>query len=180
MQVGPGRITAYLRDEWALNAILADGDDDEKNRGDHRHHAVDAIAIALTDAATVATLSRSASVAEMRGHRLFVAEEIGKPWPLFVDDAREAINAVNVSYRVNRRVSGALHQETLYGKPQRQRGENGKEAEFRHVRKPLQNMSSDEIENIVDPTIRGLVQAKLEEIGGDPKKVFSDPLTTPT
>ena len=39
------RITAYLRDEWGLNAILADGDGDEKNLADHRHHAVDAASL---------------------------------------------------------------------------------------------------------------------------------------
>ena len=39
-----GRVTAFLRDEWGLNAILADGDHEEKNRDDHRHHAVDAAA----------------------------------------------------------------------------------------------------------------------------------------
>ena len=38
-----GGIPAYLRGEWGLNAILADGGD-EKNRNDHRHHAVDAVA----------------------------------------------------------------------------------------------------------------------------------------
>ncbi len=133
VQVSAGRVTAYLRDEWGLNAILADGDEDEKNRGDHRHHAVDAMAIALTDAGTVEELSRSAAVAETRGHRLFVAEEIEKPWPSFGEDARKAIDTVNVSYRVNRRVTGALHQETLYSKPQRRLGGDGKDVECRHV-----------------------------------------------
>ena len=36
-------------------------------------------------------------------------------------------------------------------------------------------MSANEVENIVDDTIRKLVQAKLEQIGGEPKKVFADP-----
>jgi len=76
VQVSAGRITAYLRDEWGLNAILADGGDDEKNRADHRHHAVDAAVIALTDSKTVENLSRSAEVASERGHRLFALEEI--------------------------------------------------------------------------------------------------------
>ena len=173
VQVSAGRITAYLRDEWGLNAILADGDD-EKNRSDHRHHAVDAAVIALTDAATVGLLSRSAELAAERGHRLFVQEEIQTPWPTFLDDLRRAIDAVNISYRVNRRVTGALHEETNFSKPHPVRGENGKEIEYRHVRKPLQNMSANEVENIVDDTIRRLVQAKLTQIGGEPKKVFAD------
>ncbi len=51
--------------------------------------------------------------------------------------------------------------------------------ECRHVRKPLQNMSADEVDNIVDDTIRKLVQAKLEQIGGEPKRVFADPANHP-
>ena len=88
VQVSAGRITAFLRDDWGLNAILADGDEDEKNRADHRHHAVDAVVIALTDNTTVAMLSRSAEVAAERGHRLFALDEIKKPWPTFHDDVR--------------------------------------------------------------------------------------------
>jgi CRISPR-associated endonuclease Csn1 len=174
VQVSAGRVTAYLRDEWGLNAILNDGGDDEKNRGDHRHHAVDAVVIALTSAGTVKKLSDSAELAEQRGNRLFTPIE--KPWDSLLDDVRKAIDAVNISYRVNRRVTGALHEETNYSKAYKSPEGNGKkELEYRHVRKPLQNMSGDEVENIVDDTIRKLVQAKLQQIGGEPKKVFSDP-----
>ena len=177
VQVSAGRITAYLRDEWGLNAILADGDEDEKNRDDHRHHAVDAAVIALTDAGTVELLSHSAEVAAERGHRLFALDEIKKPWPTFLDDVRRAIDAVNISYRVNRRVtrSTARGNELQQAAQVRDGNGNGKEVEYRHVRKPLQNMSANEVENIVDDTIRKLVQAKLDQIGGEPKKVFADP-----
>ena len=115
VQVSAGRITAYLRDEWGLNAVLADGDADEKNRNDHRHHAVDAVAIALTDAATVQLLSRSAAPARERGHRLFTPIEA--PWQGFGEEVRHRVEAINISYRVNRRITGALHKETLYSKP---------------------------------------------------------------
>lgn len=177
VQVSAGRITAYLRDEWGLNAILADGGDDEKNRDDHRHHAVDATVIALTNAGTVGLLSHSAEVAAERGRRLFVQEEIQQPWPTFLDDVRRTIEAINISYRVNRRVTGALHEETNYSKPHKVCDGNGsgKEIEYRHVRKPLQNMSANEVESIVDDAVRKLVQTKLDQISGEPKKVFADP-----
>jgi CRISPR-associated endonuclease Csn1 len=172
VQVSAGAVTAFLRDEWGLNAILSDGGY-EKNRDDHRHHAVDAIAIALTDGSTIKMLADSAELAANRGSRLFSPVE--PPWSRFLHDAGTAVGSINVSYRVNRRVSGALHEETNYSKPQLCRGENGKDIEYRHVRKPLQNMSANEVENIVDDTIRSLVQAKLKQIGGEPKKVFADP-----
>ena len=178
VQVSAGRITAYLRDEWGLNAILADGDD-EKNREDHRHHAVDAAVIALTGADTVEILSRSAELAEARGHRLFVQEEVQTPWPAFVDDLRRAIHAVNVSYRVNRRVSGALHEETNYSKPHQHDSGDGGQEECRHVRKPLAMMSPTMIDNIVDARIRELVKKKVEQLGGYRKGMFSEEANHP-
>lgn len=174
IQVTPGRMTAFLRDDWGLNAILADGDEDEKNREDHRHHAVDAMVVALTDAKTVAMLSRSAESAAERGHRLFALDKIEKPWPTFLEDVRRSIDAINISYRVNRRVKGALHEETNYSKAHTVQNDNGKTSEVRHVRKPLQNMSANEVNNIVDNRIRELVLEKLERLGGDPKKAFAD------
>ena len=111
-------------------------------------------------------------MAEQIGRRLFVP--VDAPWQSFVDDVRRAIDAVSISYRVNRRVTGALHQETLYSNLQPGAVKTGKSCDYRHVRKPLQNMSEDEIAAIVDPSVRQLVNAKLEQIGGDAKKVFSD------
>lgn len=179
IQVSPGRMTAFLRDDWGLNAILADGDEDVKNRDDHRHHAVDAAVIALTDAKTVAMLSRSAEMAAERGHRLFALDEIEKPWPTLLDDIRRSIDAINISYRVNRRVKGALHEETNYSRAHVVQDDNGKKHEVRHVRKPLQNMSINEVNNIVDDVIRELVLYKLEKLGGDPKKAFADQANHP-
>jgi CRISPR-associated endonuclease Csn1 len=179
VQVSAGRITAFLRSEWGLNVILADGNEDEKNRCDHRHHAVDAIIIALTDANAVKVLSRSAEVAAERGHRLFALDTIAKPWSTLLEDACMAIAAINVSYRVDRRVSGALHEETNYSKPHVISEGNGKRVEYRHFRKPLQNMSGNEVSGIVDPAIRRLVEVKLSQNGGDPKKIFADPANLP-
>ena len=172
VQVSAGGVTAYLRGEWGLNAILADGDADEKNRADHRHHAVDAVCIAMTDVATVKQLSDSAARAELQGRRLFTP--IDRPWPSFLDDVRNSVEAINISYRVSCRVAGALHKDTNYSKPHTACDRHGKDVEYRHVRKPLEFMLSGEIENIVDDTIRELVQAKLDQVGGEPDKAFAD------
>ena len=167
VQVSAGRITAFLRDEWGLNAILNDGRD-EKNRDDHRHHAVDAIVIALTNSQTVEYLSRAAEKAAEWGRRLFAPMD--KPWTTFFDDVRRAVDMINISYRVNRRVSGALHEETYYSNAYKSQDKNGKSVEYRNVRKPLVNMSMDEVNSIVDPTIRDLVQEKLRKIGWGAKE----------
>ena len=60
--VNPGRATAYLRQRWNLNAVL--GHPDKKERADHRHHAIDALVVALTGSREVQLLSRAAQQAE--------------------------------------------------------------------------------------------------------------------
>ncbi|MDR2440984.1 MAG: type II CRISPR RNA-guided endonuclease Cas9 [Planctomycetaceae bacterium] len=176
VQVSSGGMTAYLRDEWKLNAILADGGD-KKNRNNHCHHAIDAVVIALNNMGTVQKLSKAAEQAsDMGTHRLFVKDGIKPPMPDFVQKVHDAVNKINISYRVNRKVSGGFHDETNYSPPQIFTDEHGKSVEFRHIRKPLQSMSKNEINNIVDPVIRRLVQEKLERLGGDPKKFTENEL----
>ncbi len=174
VQVSAGRTTAYLRDEWNLNSILNDGG--SKDRSDHRHHAVDAVVIALTDPAAVQLLSRAAARAEEMGRRLFAP--IDPPWQGFLEEVQQSIDAVNVSYRVNRRVSGALHEESFYSPPF-QAIKKGKPVEYRHLRKPLARMSLNEVEAIVDDAVRECVKAKLAQLGGDPQKAFADPANHP-
>jgi CRISPR-associated endonuclease Csn1 len=189
VQVSAGRITAFLRDEWGLDAILAGGqardaippspDDRRKNRADHRHHAVDAAVIGLVDPGTVQLLSRAAERAEEMGRRLFA--RVDRPWQGFEERVRAAIDSINVSYRVDRRVTGPLHDATFYSEPHVELDENGKPVEYRYVRKRLEDLTESMIEVImdpkvkgVDPKVKGLVKAKLEQCGGDLKKAFAD------
>lgn len=51
MVANPGRLTALARGKWHLNGILSD--DNLKTRKVHRHHAVDAAVVALTDRAVL-------------------------------------------------------------------------------------------------------------------------------
>lgn len=43
----PGQMTSKLRHHYGLNRLISD--DANKNRHDHRHHAIDALVVALTD-----------------------------------------------------------------------------------------------------------------------------------
>ena len=54
-----GRLTALLRGHWGLNSALGE-DQERKNRDDHRHHAVDAIVIAMTNRAMLQKVSTAA------------------------------------------------------------------------------------------------------------------------
>ena len=77
-----GQVTAYLREVWGLNGLIpsihreaagAEESDDgrtiRKSRDDHRHHAIDAVAVALCDQGTIQMLSeanRGAAAARRR------------------------------------------------------------------------------------------------------------------
>jgi len=171
IQVSTGAMTAYLRDEWNLNAILDDGGD-EKNRSDHRHHAIDAAVIAMNDTKTVKMLSRAAEQASLEGHRRFAKGIIEEPIPNFKRLVSEAKDKINVSFRANRKVSGGFHDETNYSDPQKVKDEKGKVQEVRHIRKPIIGMSAGDVQSIVDRTIRELVENKLKQLNlPDAKKL---------
>ncbi len=185
VQVSTGGVTAQLRDQWQLNEILAelgrelgvaakDLEDVEKARFDHRHHAVDALVVALTTPAIVKRFSEESQRAGRvsRQFRCFFEPPWG-PRKKFIEDVRNAVLAINVSRRIDRRLKGPLHQETNYSPPKSLVAEKSKTATVVHVRKPLEGLSSGEVEDIVDPAIRELVNRKLQELGQpDPKKAF--------
>jgi CRISPR-associated endonuclease Csn1 len=190
-----GSHTAELRRHWGLGTVLQNlpdspawtGEnelrDGEKNRADHRHHAIDALVIALTDASRLQTLARI----RRQGGTQNTGEVLPDPWPRFRETVIEAIKGINVSHRVQRRVSGALHEDTLYG-PVRDKNIRGgliqRPGEF-VVRKPLESLTCSMIEDIRDPTIRDIVIARLNERkvsfgrgikGGIPKEVWTPQL----
>src|SRR5262249_28842463 len=148
--VTTGGLTAHLRREWMLDGVLSFKD--EKNRADHRHHAIDAIIIALTDSRSVQMLQKAAEEASAAKRRLFAPVE--PPWPKFIEEVRASVEAINVSYRQNRRVSGKLHAETLYSREIP--GASGKVE--RRVRKELHKLTAGDVERITDPVVRGLVK----------------------
>lgn len=105
-----GSMTAELRRRWELNNILSDSG--EKTRADHRHHAVDAITIALI------TQGRIQHFAKSRGDGQLC------PWPDLREQAERSVKDIKVSHRVLRRLSGALHEDTFYGPTQKFEGSN--------------------------------------------------------
>jgi len=162
-----GGLTSWLRREWGLDALLSPTGDDaeaEKNRIDHRHHAVDALVVALTTPRTQAMLQAAAARQEQEGRfRLF--GRIEPLWSAFPREAKAAVEAIVVSHRQQRAVSGKLHAESNYSKPIH----GG-----HRIRKELHKLTRNEVSRIVDPRCRALVEAQLEKLGvDDPAKAFS-------
>ncbi|NLX07953.1 MAG: type II CRISPR RNA-guided endonuclease Cas9 [Phycisphaerae bacterium] len=166
-----GQVTAELRHHWGLNQILNHTGGFTKNRDDHRHHAVDAVVVALTTPSHLQQLARTKGI---------VRDPLPFPWERFRDDVANRINDINVSFRPLRKVYGALHEETAYGPTA--------EENVYAYRKSVRDLKGPMIAQIVDPAIRNLVMERLKQKGLDPNnppsniptEVFAEPLTMPS
>ncbi|OJU92956.1 MAG: type II CRISPR RNA-guided endonuclease Cas9, partial [Burkholderiales bacterium 66-5] len=110
-RVIPGQMTAMLRRQLGLNNIL--GPDGEKNRNDHRHHAVDACVIAVTDQPMLQRFARaSASTRERQLNRL--VENIPLPWDTYREHVARAIGSIWVSHKPDHDYQDELFDQTIY------------------------------------------------------------------
>ncbi len=164
-----GRTTALIRSGWGGNDLLGEG---EKVRTDHRHHAIDALTIALT---TPGMVQKLASMPSEQRRKL---NDAGIPQidPNLRNEAKQALNSAAVSHHVRNRLRGELHKDTLYSKDY-----GGTE---RHVRVSLDAMEPGDVAKIVDPVIRALVLEKLgrsnpEDVTKTDFKLFCDPANLP-
>lgn len=160
LQCSSGGCTAIIRRAWGGNYLLGEG---EKERGDHRHHAIDALTVAVISPAIVkrvAMLSRD----EQR-------QAIEEKRPLIVNhlysQAVAKFNSVGISHHVVNKMRGSLHIDTIYSKS------HG--GELRHARRRLDKLHASKVAEIVDKNIRMAVQARLAELGiDDPQRAFKD------
>jgi len=179
-----GQLTAELRRQWDLNSVLQHDAPFRPNREDYRHHAVDAVVIAVTDWSRLQQLACTGRI---------VTEKMSPPWETFRDDVARSVNDIAVSHRTRRSVSGPLHDETHYGRTAKLSSEKGadrpwacgwieNEGEFVH-RKPLESLTLSAIEFIRDARVRQLVIERLAEFGlapggkgSIPSEVWTAPL----
>lgn len=164
VEISKGEATTTLRHRWNINRLLSEDGSSEKNRADHRHHSIDAIVIALTSRSLFQKLSRlSAQSGVALSERGF---HLDNPWQSFYEDIRSKIETVTVSHAPSHKISGALHEETAYGYSSHDRC-------FAY-RKPLSNLTDNEIEKIRDNMIKQLVQARIAQFSGNLKKALGD------
>ncbi|HUW19877.1 MAG TPA: type II CRISPR RNA-guided endonuclease Cas9 [Sedimentisphaerales bacterium] len=166
-----GRITNELRHQWGLDGIF-----DElgtRRDDDHRRHAVDAVVVGVTDNEHLRRLAQS----KYSG----TGERFDPPWANFREEVRERVRHIDVSHRVQRKVSGQLHEETSYGSTDK-KDEKGQELFV--YRKKLEDLTLPMVDKIVDPVVREIVKGRLAEKGVDvdgrdrkiPKEVWKEPL----
>ncbi len=128
-RVIPGQMTAMLRGKFGLNDVLSLTG--EKNRNDHRHHAVDACVIGVTDQGLLQRFAQaSASARERQLNRL--VDKMPLPWDSYREHVQRAVNNIWVSHKPDHSHEGAMHEDTAWGlladglATRRVRGEDGK------------------------------------------------------
>lgn len=170
VEVSKGEATAKLRGRWKLNTLLSPDGSNEKYRGDHRHHAIDAVVIALTNRSLFHKLSRLSAQSISFDKSRF---DVPPPWDGFYDDVYEKIDKVIVSYAPARKISGALHKETAYGYSESEKCFVTRKS---LDQKRINKLTESEIKKIRDAKVRELVEAHLALHGGDFKKAMGQPL----
>ncbi len=123
----PGQLTGMLRHQMGLNKIL--GLTGEKNRNDHRHHAVDACVIGITDRGMLKAFADANQGQTNRPDRTI--QRAPRPWETYRDHVARAIGKIVVSHRPDHGHQGAMHEDSAWGFApdgdaiRRTRGEDG-------------------------------------------------------
>ena len=161
--VTPGRLTALLRGKWGLNPKGA------KDRNDHRHHAIDATVIAVTDRGLLqkmSTLSGQERLERLRDRIL-----VPYPWEGFKEAIEAALHRVVVSYKPDHGHQAGLHNDTAYGFAEPY--EAGKASKVVH-RVPLLSLKKPtDLESIRDHSLRERIKSAT---GGTEGKEFETKL----
>ncbi|TAJ77764.1 MAG: hypothetical protein EPO42_09420, partial [Gallionellaceae bacterium] len=107
----PGQMTAMLRGKFGLNDVL--GLHGEKNRNDHRHHAVDACVIGVTDQGLLQRFAKaSASAREQQLNRL--VESMPLPWNSYREHVQRAVENIWVSHKPDHDYQDEMFDQTIY------------------------------------------------------------------
>jgi CRISPR-associated endonuclease Csn1 len=166
-----GRVTSRLRHNWGLNNILSDSG--EKTRADHRHHAIDALVVALAHPGYTQRLSRWFQARDAATQQ--PEPPLDPPFANVRVQAERKVAEITVSHRVRRKVSGPLHKDTTYGDAGPADGGGGIAYRWFVTRKPVEALTSKLLakdEAWPDAHVRDRVRAWVNEHGGDPKKAF--------
>lgn len=169
----PGQLTALIRRHLGLNNLLAENG--EKNRNDHRHHAIDAFVISITTRSFLQKISSAANYQEdynnqnvsVRRNRLMSINP--DPFPNFRQHIERAVNNIKTSHKPDRSLSGRLHEETAYGILRENIERNGTIYNLvRRVTLDIDNVKSEEIRDIELSEI-SKDKAKFQQVVNDRK-----------
>lgn len=158
----PGALTDRLRRAWGLQGLKKD--DKGKRVADDRHHALDALIVAVMSESALQQLTQAAQLEEERGSSRFIAD-FPQPWPGFRQQAEEARKTVFVSRAERRRARGEGHAQTI------RRVEETEDGPVVYERKSVDGLKVADLDRIKDPDRNAALIASLRDWieAGQPK-----------
>jgi len=172
-----GALTSKLRHAWGLG--LKDREEND------RHHGLDAIIIAAATQGHVQAMTNWS-----KRHRSNHPDQPDfyppKPWDNFRDDALGMIDSIFVTRQVNRKLTGAIHEDTI--KSLRHDGEG---EPYAVKRVSVGSLKIKDLENLVDvklvngvalgrnAALYNVLKDRLDEYGGKADKAFAAPVHMP-
>ena len=172
----PGRLTSMIRSKWGLNNLLPGNyTSDAKNRTDHRHHAIDALVVALTDRSLLQRISSSYDETRSR-------IKVPQPWDGFHNQLKHFLDDIVVSYKpdhgtrgVEGKTTGQLHKATPYGLSEPLGdGDDGQYNVGRYnvvVRKELSEFKKrSDLDAVRGPAMQNALQELWDKVKGEPTK----------
>ncbi|MCY4419747.1 MAG: hypothetical protein OXC42_00570 [Gammaproteobacteria bacterium] len=152
-----GQLTALLRGKWHLNRILSDSN--RKNRGDHRHHAIDAAVTALVDRSILKSVSdQSGRGADDRIH--IAVPDLDERIRTSI---HEQVDEIVVAFKPDHGLQGQMFNETAYGFIEAGKRDPVFPEYTLVVRKPVTELTIKECGRIRDPKIRKAVASYLHD-----------------
>lgn len=143
--------------------FVDDNQKDTKDRGDYRHHALDAVVIALTTPQLINRLAQRYNSLREKNvpyEKIVESLKLDPPWPSFYEELKEKLSQIVVSKRVDGKVTGALTSQTQHGRVK------GKQDQF--VKKELiSELSFDKFCHIRDKTVQNILWDHMRKYNAD-------------
>jgi len=163
VSVSKGITIAWVRHQWGLNNLLGEGD--EKDRSDHRHHAIDAVVIACVDRRFYTALVGIAKDLERKQSQLNMKDiHIDPLWPNLRDDLQQALSEVIIAHAPQLKLSGELHEVTGAGFIEGIGNVNRKNLDGNFT----------QVDKIYDAAVKKQVEKHLQRFGNKPKEAFAE------
>ncbi len=164
----PGPLTDRLRRAWGLQGLKKSADG--KRIADDRHHALDALIVAVTSERRLNELTRFVQDRENAGlSRDFGAIE--PPWPGFREEAETRLREVFVSRAERHRARGEAHLQTVRG------FEHETQGPVVYERKSVDLLSEADLDRVKDPDRNAALIESLREWIRDKKPKDRRPLS---
>ncbi len=152
----PGGLTAMMRGKWHLNNLI--GDHNFKERNDHRHHAIDAFVVGLTDRGMLKRVSdQTKRSADDRVHI-----DLPDISPLRSQLA-ERLGTIVISFKPDHGTNGKMYKDTAYGLVNKDKRDPDLPGYTLVTRKKIGSLSEKEIHAIRNPGWRSRIARHVED-----------------